>query len=184
MKSLIFQKQNVTRDGETLRSRKRQNRGRVFATFMKRTEKRWRTLKNVVLGETLYVAFFWLTHLRRGCIIIIITPVTGPAFLARVNWAKPRTFEQFGRLVTQTLNPFKPSIAIWCQSESYMVSSFSFFFVILVQKIKEKKRSKETVTLSKTCCITNLSICIWIMNTLKNASSTLLFILDHLNFSC
>lgn len=65
-------------------------------------------------------------------------------------------------------NPFKRSIAIKFKSESYVVLSLSFFIVILVKKKKKKQQSswKKTVTLSEPCCTRNLSICIWIMNTL------------------
>lgn len=64
-------------------------------------------------------------------------------------------------------NPFTRSIAIKFKSESYMVLSLSFFIVILVKKKRLKSQAeKKTVTLSKPCCIRDLSICIWIMNTL------------------
>lgn len=71
-------------------------------------------------------------------------------------------------------DPFTTSVAIKknFKSESYMVSSLSFFIVILVKKNNPTKKkpnkhpTSETVTLLKPCCIRTLSICIWSMNTL------------------
>ncbi len=90
-----------------------------------------------------------------------------PTVLANVEQALPSTFEWFHSSVTQQRfdremqNPFKRSIAIKFKSESYMVLSLSFFIVILVKKKKKKSQAeKKTVTLSKPCCIRNLSICI------------------------
>lgn len=126
-------------------------------------------------------SYVWLTcvspsdsdenwKLWRGC---HMNGCDWPTVLANVEQALPSTFEWFHSSVTQQRfdremqNPFKRSIAIKFKSESYMVLSLSFFIVILVKKKKKKSQAeKKTVTLSKPCCIRNLSICIWIMNTL------------------
>lgn len=154
-----FSKTKCYKRWRDTRSRKRQNRGRAFATFIKRTEESWRKMKNFLLRETLYGTYFWLTRDMDGSLLELkleggasVTPVTAPAFLVGANRAKPRTFEWFECSVTQqpfkheALNPFKPSIAIWFKSESYMVSSFSFFIVILVKK-KEKKVKENSYTI-------------------------------------
>lgn len=80
-------------------------------------------------------------------------------------------------------NPFKRSIAIKFKSESYMVLSLSFFIVILVKK-KKSQAEKKTVTLSKPCCIRNLSICIWIMNTLKKCFKYAPLLISETYFCC
>lgn len=62
------------------------------------------------------------------------------------------------------------SIQKHCHKVSHGVV-FIIFIVILVKKKRRKKKKvqqrKKTVTILKTCCIRNLSICIWIMNTLQ-----------------
>lgn len=50
-----------------------------------------------------------------------------------------------------------------------------YYFLLLFLYKKKKRSNWKTVPLSKPCCIRNLSICIWIMNTLKNASTLFLF---------
>lgn len=82
--------------------------------------------------------------------------------------------------VREMQNPFKRHIAIKFEIEAYMMLSLPFFYCY---SCKKNQTEKKTVTWLKTCCTRNLSICIWIMNTLKMLQiCSFLFLLTPFRF--